>query len=304
LKIAPIVLFVYNRPWHTRQTVEALQRNKLADQSELIIFADGPKNDRARSGVREVRDYIRTIDGFKAIRRIEREEHLGLATSIISGVTEVIDEYGSAIVMEDDLISSPYFLLYMNDALQYYKNDDRVISIHAYMYPVGEELPETFFLEGANCWGWATWKRGWNLFEPDGGKLLLKLKERNLTKRFDMDGVYSYTKILKDQIAGRNDSWAIRWHASVLLLNKLTLYPGKSLVSNIGHDGSGTHCGLENYFDTSLSEQAIRVGGIEVTEDQKVLESVKRYMKIYRKKKIIRRIKRAWDFIQQGHHIF
>jgi len=304
LKIAPIVLFVYNRPWHTRQTVEALQRNKLADQSELIIFADGPKNDRARSGVREVRDYIRTIDGFKAIRRIEREEHLGLATSIISGVTEVIDEYGSAIVMEDDLISSPYFLLYMNDALQYYKNDDRVISIHAYMYPVGEELPETFFLEGANCWGWATWKRGWNLFEPDGGKLLLKLKERNLTKRFDMDGVYSYTKILKDQIAGRNDSWAIRWYASVLLLNKLTLYPGKSLVSNIGHDGSGTHCGLENYFDTSLSEQAIRVGGIEVTEDQKVLESVKRYMKIYRKKKIIRRIKRAWDFIQQGHHIF
>lgn len=260
---AAIALFVYNRPWHTKQAIEALQKNKLAKESDLIIFSDGPKGEGRESVVanqisavggqktdhrqpitdyriQEVREYIRTITGFKSLRIVERERNLGLANSIISGVTEVVNKYGKIIVLEDDLVTSPYFLQYMNDALNLYENEEKVISIHGYVYPI-EGLPETFFLKGADCWGWATWKRGWDLFEADGKKLLTQLKEKKLLKRFDFDEAYPYTKMLKDQIEGKNDSWAIRWYASALIHDKLTLYPGKSLVKNIGTDSSGTH---------------------------------------------------------------
>ncbi len=190
--------------------------------------------------VKEVREYIRTITGFKSLRIVERETNLGLATSIISGVTEVVNQYGRIIVLEDDMVTSPFFLRYMNDALDLYENEEKVVSIHGYVYPI-QGLQETFFIKGADCWGWATWKRGWDLFDADGEKLLNELKKAGLLKRFDFDGAYPYTKMLRDQIEGKNNSWAIRWYASALLHDKLTLYPGKSLVHNIGTDASGTH---------------------------------------------------------------
>ncbi|HCE45322.1 MAG TPA: glycosyl transferase [Lentisphaeria bacterium] len=201
--------------------------------------------------VREVREYIRTIRGFKSVRIVERDTNLGLAKSIISGVAEVINEYGRIIVLEDDMVTSPYFLRYMNEALELYEKEDKVISIHGYVYPI-QDLPETFFIKGADCWGWATWKRGWDLFEQDGKKLLKKLEDGNLTSEFDNDGAYPYTKMLRDQIRGKNNSWAIRWYASAFLNDKLTLYPGSSLVKNIGLDDSGTHNDSTDYFNVEL----------------------------------------------------
>lgn len=284
MDLAPIALFTYNRPWHTKQTVEALRKNEKADLSDLIIYSDGPENDASRTDVSEVRKYIRTVDGFKSIRILERKYNAGLADAIITGVSETIDEFGRAIVLEDDLVSSPYFLRFMNDALNYYRSDDRVISTHAYVYPVEETLPQTFFLRGADCWGWATWKRGWDLFETDGAKLLSQIKARKLVKQFDMDGAYPYSKMLKDQAAGKNKSWAIRWHASAFLKNKLTLYPNRSLIRNIGTDNSGTHCKNVNYYDVSLAQQAIRIGGIEVIENKTARSAFQNYMKAIRKK--------------------
>ena len=182
MSLAPIALFVYNRLEHLEKTINALQNNILALDSELYIFSDGAKDEKSSEQVNKIRKYIKTISEFKKIIVIEREKNLGLANSIISGVTEVINKYGKIIVLEDDMVTSRYFLKYMNEALEYYENEDRVISIHGYIYPVKKELPNTFFMKGADCWGWATWKRGWDLFEHDGKKLLQELEMNYLLK--------------------------------------------------------------------------------------------------------------------------
>jgi GR25 family glycosyltransferase involved in LPS biosynthesis len=240
IKYAPIVLFTYNRLWHTKKTIEALQKNTLARDSELYVYSDSSKTDNDKTAVSEVREFLSSISGFKAITIIEREENYGLAKSIIDGVTTIVESFGKVIVLEDDLVTSPYFLQYMNDALTLYESDQGVASIHGYIYPI-EGLPEYFFIKGADCWGWATWKRAWNVFEPDGKVLLEKLTSRGLQNEADFNGSYQYTKMLEDQIIGKNNSWAIRWYISAFLEDMLTLYPGKSFVENIGNDGSGTH---------------------------------------------------------------
>ena len=277
MQIAPIVLFAYNRPWHLDQTVEALRQNELAGLSDLVIYSDGPKHSADQLKVEEVRKYIHTIEGFKSVKIIQRQKNYGLASSIITGVTETIDQYGRIIVLEDDLVTSPYFLRYLNEALNYYEKEDRVISIVGYIYPV-EGLPETFFLRGTDCLGWATWKRGWDLFEADGQKLLAELKKRNLTKPFDYNGAYPYTKMLMHQIQGKISSWAIRWHASGFVKGLLTLFPGRSLVMHIGGDGSGTNCEVTNHLDVELSFSPVPIGDIPVVEHEFARKKIQRYM--------------------------
>lgn len=277
--LAPVALFVYNRPDHTRQVIEALKNNDLANETELFIFSDGAKSDLDRAKVDEVRKYLKIINGFKKVEIIERDHNFGLAESIIKGVTEIVNKYGRAVVLEDDLVTSQYFLTFMNQGLELYESNDQVISIHGYIYPVKDTLPETFFLKGADCWGWATWKRGWDLFENDGVKLLQQLQQRNLTKEFDFNNSYPYTKMLHDQIAGKNSSWAIRWYASAFLNNKLTLYPGRSLVDNIGFDGSGTHCGVEQELINDVSNSSVKLNKISIEESVSTKKIVESYFK-------------------------
>jgi hypothetical protein len=265
-RYAPLALFVYNRPWHTRQTVEALLASPIATESHLYVFSDAPRNEAASHMVGEIRSYISSLAGFKSITIVERETNLGLAQSIIDGVTRLCAEYGRVIVLEDDLVTSPHFLQYLNDGLDVYKDVEQVVSIHGYVYPLKATLPETFFLRGADCWGWATWKRGWDLFEPDSQILLRELTERKLTHSFDFDGTYPYTKMLKYQMKGKNNSWAIRWYASAFLRNKLTLYPGRSLVLNIGMDKSGTHCSTTSDFAGDMADSPVRIESIPVVE--------------------------------------
>ncbi|MEP6951256.1 MAG: hypothetical protein ABI863_18350 [Ginsengibacter sp.] len=245
IETAPIVLFVYNRPWHTRQTLEALARNELTAQSVLYIYADGPKenaDEKISEQIKKTRELIRSRQWCKEVIIYEKENNSGLANSIIAGVTEIVNRHGKIIVLEDDLIVSPYFLQYMNDGLKVYENETGVISIHAYNYPVNiKGLPETFFIKGADCWGWATWVNRWNLFEKDAEKLLKEIESKHLQFEFDIQNSYPYTQMLKDQVGNKIDSWAIRWYASAFLKNKYTLYPNISIVNNIGMDGTGTH---------------------------------------------------------------
>ncbi|HEY8733031.1 MAG TPA: hypothetical protein VIL90_00605, partial [Puia sp.] len=186
---------------------------------------------------------------------------------IVQGIRQIISEFGKVIVLEDDLLTSPSFLYFMNEGLRIYEKDENVISIHGYLYPVNKQLPATFFLRGADCWGWATWKRGWDLYEPDGKLLLKELVESNKINQFDFDGSYPYARMLKDQIAGKNNSWAIRWYASAFLSNKYTLYPGKSLISNIGGDGTGTNNGLEYLPSAPLNQDPVEISRIEVSQN-------------------------------------
>lgn len=275
---APIALFTYNRPDHTRLTVEHLLRNPEAGACDLCVFSDAPRTREEREAVEEVRRYLKSVSGFRSIRVTARASNFGLSRSIIEGVGAVLDEHGKVIVVEDDLITSPFFLRYMNEALGKYESEEAVASVHGYVYPVRARLPEAFFLRGADCWGWATWRRGWRIFESDGGKLLGQLRARRLQHAFDFDDGYPYTRMLEDQVAGRNDSWGIRWHASAFLKNKLTLYPGRSLVRNIGNDSSGTHGRSTDCFDVALADRPIDLSDVPVAENRDAFRAFREFL--------------------------
>jgi hypothetical protein len=259
IQLAPIALFTYNRPVHTRQTIDSLLKNEYASGSDLIIFSDAPKNDADGDGVRQTRAYLRGITGFRSINLIERAENMGLAANIIDGVTQVVNEYGRIIVLEDDLLTSSFFLKYMNEALTMYEDVDEVISVHGYVYPIKRQLPENFFLIHTDSLGWGTWKDKWVYFNPNGEELLRQLTQKRLLRQFNFDESYDFAKMLRRQIKGENNSWAIRWYASAFLENKLSLFPGRSLVFHNGGDNTGTNCVYESWLDVDLSESPINL---------------------------------------------
>ena len=276
-ELAPIALFVYRRLQHTRATVASLLRNSESQDSDLFIFCDAAKTADVVDQVAEVRKFVEGISGFRSITIVERKENFGLSRNIIGGVTDVLSKNGRLIVVEDDLVCSPFFLRYMNDGLDVYADDAAVASIHGYVYPVHRPLPETFFLRGADCWGWATWTRAWKCFRADGRELLADLERQNLLAEFDLEGAFAFAQMLRDQIAGKNDSWAIRWHASTFLAGMYTLYPGKSLVQNIGHDASGTHCHTTNAFESELTTDPVRLEKQNVVDNDDGKEAVRRF---------------------------
>lgn len=247
LKLAPIVLFVYNRLDHTTQTIEALQRNELAGESDLFIYSDASKNSKADENVSNVREYIKTVKGFKSITIIEREKNLGLANSIIDGVTNVVNEYGRIIVLEDDLITSPYFLTYMNEALEFYKNSKNIYSITGFSFSTEFMNFPTSFIDDVYLnirpmsWSWATWKEEWVGIDWEVKTINDFLSSRKRIKQFNKGGT-DLTHMLKAQMNGQIDSWYIRWTYNAFLQGKYTIYPRVSFVNNIGHDDTGVHC--------------------------------------------------------------
>jgi hypothetical protein len=274
---APIALFVYNRPLHTRRTIEALRANVGADRSDLFVFSDSAANDAAIAGVAEVRRQLRSVDGFRSVAIIERERNFGLARSIIDGVTRLCDERGRAIVVEDDLLTSRWFLKYLNDGLDTYADDHEVASIHAYLPPLAR-LPEgNFFMYGTDCWGWATWQRAWQGFIADGEELLRRLAGHPRRRYFDYLGNWPHTTMLKGYLAGRNNSWAIRWHASMFLEGRLTLHPGRTLVNNIGLDGSGTHCSDNDDMNSAIVDEPMPVARIPLEHSTRIWRRKQRY---------------------------
>lgn len=283
MTLAPIVLFVYNRPWHTEQTLNALLLNPLADQSTLYIYADGPKKDATEDAllnIKKTREVIKSKTWCKEVLVIEANINKGLSNSIIDGVTEVINRHGKIIVLEDDLVTDPFFLTYMNKNLDLYANNTAVMSIHGFMYPVKKKILSSFFLKGADCWGWATWKRGWDLFENDTSYLLQQLEQKKLTKEFDFNDSYGFTSLLNLQSNNKIDSWAIRWYASAFLLDKLTLYPPISLVYNIGFDGSGTHKDNNQYQGSHTSKiNWFDIKEISAIEDKKAKKLIEHFFR-------------------------
>ena len=293
---APILLFVYNRPEHTRRCIESLTRNALAANSTLYIYADGPKDTTQQTAVDEVRSYLRTIRGFKTVNLIERKENWGLARNIIDGVTTQVNRYGKVIVLEDDLVVAPYFLQFMNDALETYKDEPKVGHIQACDFTQDPSLPETFLIKWTGSWGWATWERAWKHFNPNGKALLEELEQRKLTYTFDFNGKYGFTRMLRRQIEGKNNSWAIRWNASLFLKDILSLNVGRSLVQNEGFDGSGTNCGGGGLYASNLHLAPLPVQKISPIEENKAARQA--FVRYYARTnsfwaKAIRRIKRT-----------
>lgn len=278
-KRTPVVLFAYDRPKHLSETLRALRANKEAVNTDLIVYSDASRIGVASERVAQVRRILRSVDGFRSVKITERETNFGLSRSIIDGVTSQCADYGRVIVLEDDMIVSQHFLAFMNEALDIYEDCENVASIHGYVYPVGCSLPETFFLRGADCWGWATWARAWKHFNPDGQQLLEELESRKLAPVFDFNKTFGFTYMLQAQIAGKVDSWAVRWYASAFLRNMYTLYPGRPLVCNIGIDASGVHCAQSEKFTTRLSNSPINVARIAVTDSCIARKAFEHYFK-------------------------
>ena len=293
---APIALFVYNRPWHTRQTVESLLQNDLSPQSDLFIFSDAAKSEAAKAEVAEVRRYIATVSGFRSVTIVERTENFGLAKSIISGVTKLCEEYGQAIVLEDDLVSSPHFLRYMNDALDLYRDVPEVMHVSGSTYPVAaNDAISSYFLHVPLCWGWATWKRAWDHFEKD-----IKVMDRfdaDMVSRFNFDGTFTnYWEQLELNRDGRINTWFVFWYATVFLTEGLSLFPRESMLRNIGMDGTGVHCGTTDDFDVDVSQEPIALAPIALEVSDEAFERHKRYFHGLRptlRSRVVRKIKRV-----------
>ena len=276
--LAPILLFVYNRPQHVKRALGSLLQNREAAASDLYVFSDAARSAEDAAAVEMVRKEIADIQGFRSVSVVERNENFGLARSIIEGVTSIVNRYGRVIVLEDDLVVSPYFLRFMNDALEVYKDEPRVGHIQACDFIQSPALPDTFLIKWTGSWGWATWQRAWELFNPNGQELLDQLCERRLTKQFDFNGKYGFTRMLRQQIEGKNNSWAIRWNASLFLADVLSLNVGRSLVSNEGLDGSGTNSVSLDPYRSALSMNPIEVRPISpVVENLEARKAYERY---------------------------
>lgn len=284
MELAPIILFVYNRPWHTEQTLEALMANELANESILYVYADGPRryaDEKAIQALNETRKIIKKKQWCKEVHLIERLENKGLADSIIEGVTEIVNQYGQIIVLEDDVVTSPGFLKYMNDALCVYASTEKVMHISGYMYPleVIEPNQETFFCNILSCWGWATWKRAWQFLDTEPSHHLARLKTYRKIKDFNICGNADfYSQLLANQ---RKDiyTWAVKWYASWKLVGGYSLFPKKSLVQNIGHDGSGIHCTPNSWFNTTLIDN-IEVKPLEIVENRATKKQIDDYYRM------------------------
>ena len=244
---APIIVFVYNRLQHTKKTIDALRKNEFAEESELYIFSDGPKMDATveqKAKVYEVQDYIRSITGFKKIFIKTQKTNKGLANSVISGVTEIIKKYGKAIVVEDDIITHPYFLRYMNDCLDIYKERKDIYMIGGFNHNINFPwwYKKDIYLTYRSCsWGWATWKDRWDNADWEVSGYDEMLRDEKLQKLFNRGGDDNF-RMLKMQMEGKMDSWCIRWDYCMFKHNAFCVLPRYSLVNNCGFDGTGVHC--------------------------------------------------------------
>jgi len=250
-KYSPVALFIYNRPEHVRRTVESLLANPEISETPVTVYCDGPKDEKDNKNVNKTRAIVRFLLPEAVL--IKRKNNIGLANSIIKGVSEQCDKYGRTIVIEDDLILAPKAIQFMNKALDYYESKDKVMHISAYMYPVRESLPDTFFYRETSCWGWATWSRAWRLFEYRPHVIADYLKENDLIKEFGMSYSRYHWELLQAQCEGRIDSWFIRWYGSVFMNRGLALHPAKAMVKNAGFDGSGVHCSNTRNYEVELS---------------------------------------------------
>lgn len=283
MSLAPILLFAFNRPDHATQTLDALLRNKLAIESDLIVYLDGPRNPSDSELVEKVYQVIAGIKGFKSIVIHRKTANAGLASNIIEGVSDVITRYGRVIVLEDDIVTSPNFLRYMNDALEYYSNDKKVWHISGFTEFIGIDRPNDSFLwRTMHCWGWATWEDRWSHFEKNP-QALIEAFTPEMIKRFNLDGFQNFWAQVVLNSKGKINTWAIFWYTTIFLRDGLCLNPFNSYVQNIGLDGSGVHCGIDDMRnnETSLNKFGVFCPADKPVEDEYAVALIKNYYRAH-----------------------
>jgi GT2 family glycosyltransferase len=307
IKLAPIVLFAYNRPVHLQKVLDALSQNEESKSSVLYIYCDGPKsasNEIDQNNLDLVYNICVNENRFREKFIIRNAQNKGLANSVINGVTDILKKYQKIIVLEDDIMPSVGFLNYMNSALNLYSEEDQVGCIHAWNYELNYSNfdQSTFFLKGADCWGWGTWSRAWDLFNPNAKELLDIVSTKKIEFQVNRNGTYPFVDMLRQQIDGKVDSWAIRWYVSLFLENKYCLHPTRPIVKNIGFDNSGVHCGELDLFQEPVD--FINISKIPIEESHWFLEAYQKNEKNKNKKtinsiikSIIVRLKKIFNII-------
>lgn len=245
------MLFTYNRASHTTRALDYLANCTRLNECRVFIYCDGPKDSGQIASVEACRQVVRSrARDFGAVV-VAREENVGLAQSIVTGVNDLSQEFNRVIVIEDDLVVSPNFVNYMLQALDRYADDENVYQVSGYMFPVNhDDAKDCFFLPLITTWGWATWARAWQSIDWSAQDALESLKDTQLRKRFDLRDSYPYSRMLADRLNGINSSWGILFWWSVFKLGGLVLHPQESLVWNEGFDGTGTHCGLDSWTNS------------------------------------------------------
>lgn len=257
--------------------LRSLIQNSLFEQSEVFVFADGPKEDASEADIAkigEVRKLFEPLNNNPHVILRFSEKNRGLTTSIVSGITEIINRYGKVIVVEDDLELSPGFLKYMNDALSLYENEERVMHVGGYMAPHSFATNETMFFRAPTIWGWGTWKRAWEFASFDAKELLKRIRKTvNAQHEFNVRDGYPYYRLLNEISMGKVNAWSISWYATIFLKRGFCLVPDKSLVRNIGFDNSGTNCEPTDIFSKQEIIESIDINKIKIIESEKCIKS-------------------------------
>lgn len=292
MALTPIILFIYNRPDHTKQTLEALSNNTLASQSDLFIFADGPKNTASKEqleSIKQTRKVAASENWCKSVTLIESETNKGLARSIIEGVTEIINKYGKAIILEDDIITGKYFLEYMNEALEKYQGNKEVWHVTGWRDPIKHtKKNKAYFYPTMDCWSWATWADRWQNYKKDAA-YYKSIFTDSMKKAFNIDGADPYMWLqIEENISGKINTWAIFWYATIFLKHGLCIAPTTSLCKNIGFDNSGVHCSenqaqtIETSIDYKITNfpKRVHINTLEYKRNKNFLRKIKYKQKI------------------------
>lgn len=277
---SPVALFLYNRPAHTKQMLASLSKNEGIGKSKIYVFVDGPKQDATESdllSVREVRELASQIKFGKDLEIKASESNRGLANSIVSGVSQILEKYESVIVIEDDLVLGNGFIDFMNKALTKYANESKIMHVCGYLPELKGDFPEVALMGLTQSWGWGTWRDSWTAFNPDASALLKEIKQRELIRRFNYDGSFKYYRMLQRTMKGKRDSWAIKWYASVFLRGGLALNVTKSLLQNIGHDASGTHSFKIESFDGKIYDPPTDITVMQIEEQKELRKALRNF---------------------------
>jgi hypothetical protein len=310
MTITPVSVFTYNRPTHTQWILESLAVCHRLDECQVFLFSDGAKTPDQEQAVRATRAVLHEWKDRLRAQVIEQTVNLGLARSIVGGVTELCETYGRVIVVEDDLVLHPAFIDYMLSALDRYENEEKVAQISGYMFPVkNPKKPDVLFLPLTTTWGWATWLRAWKDVDWQAINVINELQDQNLRKRFDLDGAFPYTQMLLDRLNQINQSWGVlfRWHT--FRKGDLTLYPRRTLVFNSGMDGSGYHTHSPvlgfNPHRMTLSKDFFSVNEIQwpshLVIDLIAYQRIRQYLKGLSKPNLKKRLLRR--FLQLKQHL-
>lgn len=275
----PVIIFAYNRLDHLSRTLDSLEENIGALETDVIIFSDAPAQEAHRSDVEAVRQYLRNQSfGFKTLRTVERKINWGLANSIINGITGTLQDNEQVIILEDDIITSRYFLDFMADALSTYAYEPRVMHVSGYNFPISSvNLPPTVLGPISSCWGWGTWRRAWQHFEKNTFKLIQRFTPADIN-RFNVDGNYDFWSQVIQNHYGQINTWAIFWYASIFLADGLSIFPNRSLTQNIGHDGTGVHCSPTKIFESAMASTPIPVNQQEIATNLEFMLRIKDFL--------------------------